>query len=105
MPPFSPTLPPIQLTDAARKFLDDQALLHGLGNFAIRIRTVGADLAKHGFDLAFEDFPRADDIVLRVSGIVFHVAPDTLERVRGLIIDHGPRGFVFRQAPTELPRG
>jgi len=91
---------PLTLTEAAKEHIENEAFAFGIARIALRVRLVGKDVAK-GFDLAVEDDPLPDDRVFVHQGIRFHIAPDVLPHVRGLVVDyHGAGrqpGFVFRQ--------
>ena len=88
---------PIFLTIAARDRLRDAARAHGLWRFGVRLRPVVPSNLTKGFDLTFEDMGGAADAVVRSRGLQLFVHADLVEQVRGLEIDWGDRGFVFRQ--------
>lgn len=91
---------PLTLTKAARKHIEDTALAHGVEHVALRVRLV-SETVEDGFDLALERDPLPDDRVFSDRGIRFHIAPEVLPHVEGLVVDfrHGGArtGFVFRR--------
>lgn len=91
---------PLTLTEAAKKHIEDTAFAYGVDRIALRVRLVGKDV-KSGFDLSVEDYPLPDDQVFVDAGVRFHIAPDVLPHVRGLVVDYKEAGrqsgFVFRK--------
>ena len=96
------SISPITLTEAAKNALGRATTANELAGFAIRIKLAGKD--GKALDLSFEEYPREDDVVFRTGGFVFHLKQEVVDRLRGVTIDHGDRGFTFRAPPTTQGR-
>ncbi len=97
----------IRLTDAARREVLDIMRREGKEGHSLRVRTLQSEFGGYSYEFSFEQPPEAGDTILECGGLKLHVDKETLERMRGTLIDfiETPQGKGFKVHNPGAPSG
>lgn len=90
--------PLITLTPKAVEMVKEALAREGVPGHALRVAVVGGGCSGFQYDLAFEEHPKEEDVVIESGGVRLLLDPTSGQHLRGVIIDYvsGLHGAGFK---------